>query len=192
MPCNAKKDLSGCVAKTKVRLLGGKHFFTVYLWREKATMNREAMEEADANAEACCCHMGERGSIPACTWWRRFVLRLLPGWLAVRLLPFEWSTPPKAGELHFCVGSWDMEIAAHECLHATIGAARAYKLDPKKVFDGSGELSSALASTPAAKALPGKLSDEEIACYIHGELVGEVYRWLWTVDPPEKLASTPV
>jgi len=185
MPCNAKKDLSNCLARAKVRILGGKHFFSIYLWDTKEDLNLQAQIEG-GDAEAACCHMPESAILPARTFWRWLVLKFTPQFIQRRFIKFEWRTPPKAGEIHFYRNAWTMENVAHECAHATLGAARAYGLTPGYLMDGSGELSSHLMRGDFPE---GAISDEELFCYIQGELFDAVFRWLWGVNPYGKHAK---
>jgi len=180
MPTNHRKDLTQCKAKAKVLLLGHKHFFSLYLWETQAAMVEQA-QTGHEGTQGCCCPQREFAPIPRRTWWRWMALKLLPDKWAAKVMRFKYRVPPKAGELHFIAGEWDLELVAHECFHATVVAIRAYGLDSKLICDGSmGASLGRWLDDPDR----GKVPDEELAAYINGELVAEVWKWLGAVDGP--------
>lgn len=67
------------------------------------------------------------------------------------------------GELHFLHGTWDTDTVAHECYHATNNICKVLNIQPQL-----------------------RIEYEELAAYIHGELVHDVYCWLWKVSPPTR------
>lgn len=75
--------------------------------------------------------------------------------------PAVIKAPRKLGELHFISGIWNMEVVSHECFHATMHICELLNIQPAV-----------------------DIIYEEMAAYIHGELVDATYRWLWNVDPP--------
>ena len=78
--------------------------------------------------------------------------------------PYQIKCPRKLGEIHFIADKWDLEVVSHECLHATINIARMLNCHP--FYD---------------------INYEEQVCYIHGELVDMVYRWLWQANPKRSI-----
>lgn len=68
------------------------------------------------------------------------------------------SHSKRIGEIHFAVGQWDLNIVAHECLHATMNIMHLLSLDYAQV------------------------ENEERICYLHGRLVQAVYQWLFEVE----------
>ena len=66
------------------------------------------------------------------------------------------------GEIHFLRNVWDAEVVAHECFHATNNICKLLMLNPQL-----------------------DIMLEERAAYMHGELVNDVYKWLWRVQPPK-------
>ena len=178
MVCNPRKDMTQCRAAAKFYPLEQRHFYTVYLWETREAMLAAADEDG---CEACVCHVPYMERFETTRFAR--ILGVLTRWkvdLSKSVLRFF----PKLGEIHFYAGGWDNEIVTHECLHASLGLARAYRLSPTFVFDGGGELSLHLADWDIAQVL----TDEEILCYLHGQLTDAVTKWLWKHDPSKKWA----
>jgi hypothetical protein len=170
MPCNNRKDLKNAAAITKLRIfpnfavptclsedyttdLRHSRFVTVYLWE-----NREDMIAASMNppgTRAACDHMPYRESPDGSVW-----------------------ISPKVGELHFVEGDWNLEIVAHEILHAIFGIIRAIGPHPEAIFNQDKR------SANGSEYLMG--SAEEDICYLHGQMVDDVYRWLWENNPSKK------
>lgn len=71
---------------------------------------------------------------------------------------------PLLGDIHFVKGRWDMEVVAHECLHAV-----SYFIEAK--------------GTPPFGDPKCGMQQEEVYCYAFGKLVDGVYRGLWDRDP---------
>ena len=66
--------------------------------------------------------------------------------------------------IHFVRDKWDMEVVAHECMHAVAHYIRA----------------------TGAKPLGHKSDDmgqEEKCCYLFGKMVDSIYRQLWEMNP---------
>lgn len=70
----------------------------------------------------------------------------------------RYSHSKRIGEIHFAVGQWDLNIVAHECLHATMNIMRLFSLNYAQV------------------------ENEERICYLHGRLVQAVYQWLFEME----------
>lgn len=71
--------------------------------------------------------------------------------------------PKRLGEIHFIQDDWNLEVVAHECFHASNHICKILNINPQT-----------------------EILFEERAAYIHGELVDEVYGWLWRTDPPHR------
>lgn len=207
MPCNNRKDLSLCLAKTRVRVFDTRHFWDVYLWPDAQVAHDQAAREWDLGrgefgirqdpgpaAGAFCArnpYIRRRprpGWFPIWLWQRR---HWMPDFVMDHVGCWKDHWLPKLGEIHFAAKEgWDMETVAHECCHATITSARALDVNPRNVFTMDGSLSQHFADTPVmhSDAYPewcvSSLSDEELFCYIHGMLFEKVYSWLWQVDAP--------
>ena len=67
------------------------------------------------------------------------------------------------GSIHFVRGKWDMEVVAHECLHAIAHYIRA-------------------TGSKAIGHWTDNMEKEEAICYPFGKLVDEIYRKLWELD----------
>ena len=199
MACNPKKDFSRLVAKQRISIFDSKHFFDAYVWDSLESMrvnqvipagngDFSVVPEAPNEAQAFVCRMYEFARLPERTWWRWVALHCFPAWLRDKVIKFEYSHPPKLGEIHFAAGKdWNMEIVQHECTHATITAANAFRVNPEYVFSCQGQLSPHFIDTPAFRETPDPtMSDEEMFCYIGGTIFDQVYAWLWLVDTPEK------
>lgn len=186
MPCKRNKDLSMCKARGKVNPLGLKYFFRVYLWETEEAMHTASTEPLGEGCGAFCCHEQ--------TWYQKYIPA---GWKArlyhlsfglIALEEKEEKCSRKRGELHFLAGKWTTEEVAHECLHASIGLAHAYHLDSFKVFDQMHDASPHLAEMDVRTG--ANECDEEMFCYIHGELMASVYKWLGEVDAHGKHATS--
>lgn len=73
--------------------------------------------------------------------------------------PVRIRTARRVGEIHFLTGKWDMEVVAHECFHATMHICEIMAVEPMR-----------------------HIEMQEIAAYLHGEMVDKIYRWLWQVE----------
>jgi hypothetical protein len=190
MAMNPKKDLSHCLAKARVRFWPdfdtptcatppgprrAARFFDLYLWESEADLQTQTRT---ANAGAASVPDNENwrwrgpwkpGRVSDSLWWLVRTLRLPPEWVWWR----RWMRP-KVGELHFVQGEWNEEQVGHEVFHATMHVIRAIGPRMEHVIRQ--------ATNPAYR----RGSAEEDAAYLHGELVAEVYRWLWQVDPNGK------
>ncbi len=172
MPCSNHKNLSTCLARGRVQCFGAnRHFYALYLWKTRKDLNAcgvdyEGKKDGGVEGDGMCCHM--------------------PSFLDPESGIKRWF--PKLGEIHFLVGAWDMEVAAHECLHASINFARAVRISPHRTFEDGGLSEHFLTCIPSvAPALSARdLSDEELFCYAHGEMVDAVYRWLWKHDTSKR------
>lgn len=74
---------------------------------------------------------------------------------------------PKLGEIHFIKDNWDMNVVSHECLHMIIHRIRMLRLDFSKIIEQEDDC-------------------EEDLCYMFGDLVDEIYRKLWEINPGTK------
>lgn len=178
MPCQPRKDESRLIAKTRIAPLGLKHCVYVYLWADKGAMWAATDEQ---NCDACACNMPfmqARAYTPL-----QNVVWMLTFGMVDRGLEFR-RFPRKITELHFVVAKWDEETVSHECLHAALSLARAYGLSCCAVFDGQHSMSEdCYAILLSNSELQHITSDEEMLCYIQGELNSAVFRWLWRTDP---------
>ena len=188
MPCKRNKDLSECKARGKVAPLGLKHCVYLYLWETQDAMRAASAEPLDGDFGAFASHepIWYRKFIPA--GWKARLFHLSFGLIALENK--EVACSRKRGELHFLAGDWTTEDVAHECMHATIGLANAYHLDPFKIFD---QMHGATLHLAELNVRPGANEcDEEMLCYLHGELMAGVYKWLWSVDAYGKHATSQV
>lgn len=207
MPCNPKKDMSLCLAKTRIRVFTSRYFWDAYLWPDYDTQHAQTAVVFDPNggprsfavvpdsSPAAAAHVCRSPYIMRyirpvwCPQWL-WDYRPWPVWLVdllrLRHREYWW---PKLGEIHFVRGKgWCTETVAHESPHAAITTARALGVNPHYVFTNQHELSPHFADTPvyrdASKDYTVSISDEELFCYIHGVLFEQMYAWLWKVDPP--------
>lgn len=176
MAINTKKDLSKVVARSRFRIFESRYFVDAYLWKTRRDMS-------DMNVRAT----GD-GYKTAPDPLSPDVLGLFcqaPYSIVVGKDGEDFEKhPPRLGELHFAKEDWNTEVSQHECQHAAIRVARAVRLNPAFVFGGGGELSAHFLHTPLFSLVSGNgLSDEELFCYISGDLFSRVHRWLWEVDP---------
>lgn len=74
-------------------------------------------------------------------------------------------------ELHFVAGKWAVETVAHECLHGLLHFLRFQSESFARVF---------------YQMYKNYMDWEEEICYPFGELVDQVYRWLWKKNPNPK------
>ena len=162
MACLRKKDTSHLIAKKRIHPLGARWFYVVYMWADRASMIAASEDGLECNA--FCCHN---------PWLERFF-----GAVRTRIVPTF------CGEMHFNSEYWNMEAVAHECLHASITLGGRIGLTPEKVFSGEGDLSPCLPNELTEKCR-STLTDEELLCYIHGDMVDKVYRFLWECSPPD-------
>ena len=93
---NGKKDLTKCMARTKIEALGGGSFWRVYLWEDTESMILQS--GIDGECRACHCSM-------------QYYENIITG---------AKSTHPLMGEIHFIKDKWDVEVVSHECTHAMI------------------------------------------------------------------------
>jgi len=184
--CNNKKDLTNLISKMRITPYGGRHFFDCYLWETREDLQANAYVEddpcKDSPSNGCCIRMPyilrfkRPAWMPAWAWLKR----VLPEWVLNLFIKPTVFNYPRLGELHFASGGvWDMEIVSHECAHAALSLTRAYGALPQNVFAFDGSIAHSL------ERFEG-YSDEELHCYFSGELMAQVYRWLWTVDPDDK------
>jgi len=160
MACRRDKDTSKLVAKLRVYPLGARWFYVAYLWQDRESMVAASDDGIECNA--FCCHN---------KWAER-----VSGSVRTRIIP------PFRGEIHFNAEYWDMESVAHECLHAALSLSGQIGLSPEKVFSGNGELTLCLPDE-LAEQCRSRLTDEELLCYIHGDMVNKVCRFLWEHAP---------
>lgn len=178
MACQPRKDESKLIAKTRISPLELKHCVYVYLWADKESMWSVTTEHG---CDACACNMPFM-QMSAHTPLQELVRKLTFGLIGHGVEFRRFSR--KIAELHFVVGKWDEETVSHECLHAALSLARAYGLSCCTVFDGQHSLSECCYELLAGhEELQHITSDEELLCYIQGELNSHVFRWLWRSDP---------
>jgi len=156
MSCLKNKDTSKLIAKKRIYPLGMRWFYTLYVWEDKKSML--AASDDGVLCDAFCCHSPWRESISG-AFRTRFV-------------------PPFRGELHFSVHNWNMEVVSHECSHASIALSHQIGLSPHNIFSGEGRLSECL-SCELLDKLVSEPTDEELFCYILGDMTQKVYRFLW-------------
>lgn len=132
--CIYHADLSRVLARKKFYVENGTQYYDVFLWDSKDALQR------DYECRKGKCSDSVLGvTCPA---------------------PYKDGTMPDfLGEIHFAAPSWNLEVVAHECLHATLHALRVYEID----------------------LLDGNMDEEERICYLHGKLFEDVYRWLWNM-----------
>lgn len=133
--CIYHADLSRVVARKKFLVEGSRRYFEVFLWESTDALQK------DNECRNGVCEKNILGvTCPA---------------------PYKDGTTPEIlGEIHFARNSWNLEVVAHECLHATIHAMHVYNID----------------------LLNGFMEEEERLCYLHGHLFEDVYRWLWNLE----------
>ncbi len=144
MSVQRTKDLSRLVARTRIRAKGTPHFWDVFLWPDRRTMRANTGEK---DPLAAALHQ----AVP-----------VLADPESGDLLPRR-----KMGEVHFCRGSWDMEVVAHELMHAVF-----WRL-------------ATLCPSCLAILRDGDMSKEEEVCYDFGRWVQHVYKFLWQHDQPK-------
>ena len=185
MACNPRKDMSAVLAKGRVNVLATRHFFSVYLWR-----NRQSLDAAQipyyGPAAAYMARMSYYVRPKKPSWMPVGLHKILPCWLLSRLFGEDFKYTPKLGEIHFYAGGWDEEFVSHECGHAAITAANALGVSPARVFRCDGSLSERFKTTQIYRESGGaavaSLSDEELFCYCLGDIFRQTYRWLWEND----------
>lgn len=163
MGCLRNKNRSNLISKKRIYALESRWFYVAYMWKDRASMIAASDDGVECNA--FCCHSPWRESVNG-SFRTRFI-------------------PPFRGEIHFNSECWNMESVAHECLHASITLAGQIGLSPTKVFSGDGELSLCLPDE-ITESVRSSRTDEEILCYIHGDMVDKVYRFLWECSPCDK------
>lgn len=206
MPCNNRKDLTHLVARKRITVFESRYFFDCYLWETVEDLQAQTAVMVDLDNPFRVLPNPQDGPCAARCCRMPFVVQYTRPWWAPRWLwnVFQWPDRvrrlvlvprdkffPRLGELHFAQGKgWDMEIVAHEVSHAALSTARAIGVSPAGIFSFSGHTSHHLKLTPAyqaaAPSVQDDFTDEEAYCYIHGDLFNQVYRWIWTVDPPQK------
>lgn len=125
------------------------HYFTVYLWRDVFQMVQHVGADPDALAVTCFEHLN---------------LDPETGMLQV---------PRKLGEIHYAANHWNINIVAHETLHALIHRMRV--LWPS-----------------AALVMRDEFADaEEELAYEFGRWVERQFSWLWKQDPPKRPLADP-
>lgn len=193
MACNPRKDMSAVLAKGRINVLATRHFFYVYLWRDRAAMNDAYVgvstygvvhEPGNCSAYVARMPYGEWPLRPR--WLPRWLYEILHRKTLCRLFGVGTRHSPKLGEIHFYAGGWDEEVVSHECAHATITAAYALGASPVLVFSCDGSLSEWFKTTQIYRESDGtavaSLSDEELFCYCLGDIFRQTYRWLWEND----------
>lgn len=104
---NNKKDLTKCLAKTKVSPEIKKDiFWRVYLWGDVESLCANTEEKLDPDLYACHCSM---------IYWES--------------AEGEVYHTPCMGEIHFISDKWDEEIVSHECTHAAFQVQRTHLLN---------------------------------------------------------------
>lgn len=150
MPVKRIKDMNKCIAQWKLKSKERPYYWHVYLWEDTQALlvNAGGDVSAKQNPGHVCtaCHCAMPTLVDPETG---------------QLVPDS-----KLGELHFIRGKWDMEIVAHELLHAMFHKMNTLCICPKEVSED--------------------MDKQEIACYEFGAWVGELYRHLWKADPNPK------
>jgi hypothetical protein len=75
---------------------------------------------------------------------------------------------PKLGEIHFIKDNWNLNVVAHELCHALIHRIRQIPPKASKIINQSGNA-------------------EELICYEFGKWVEDIYRFMWKVNPPQRI-----
>ena len=150
MPVKRVKDLSQCVCRFILRSNEKPYYWHVYLWKDVDALydnvGSDVSGKVDGGNYCMACHC----AVP-----------VLVDPETKQLVP-----SPKLGELHFVLGEWDMEIIAHELLHALF-----YRMNT-------------LGDCVDRVSLD--MHKQEPVCYEFGRWVDEVYRKLWAVNPNRK------
>jgi hypothetical protein len=148
MPVKRYKDMSGCIRQWKLKCSEKPYYWHVYLWdgMDAFLANTAGIDIKDG-------HSAKAAHCPCPTLLDPETGQLVPD--------------PKLGELHFMKGKWDLEIVAHELLHAMFHRART-------LCSGLGEIAG------------NNMSKEELLCYEFGGWVDALYRKLWDIDPNPK------
>ena len=145
MAIKRKKNKEKLVAEWKLKS-GSGHYYSAFLWEDQKSFDENTHDNKPGEAAGCCNHapmkllVNEEGR----------VLKKCP--------------PKKMGEVHFIKDKWNMEIVAHELLHALIGRFR--NIQPK-----------------LCDIVMQNGNAEETICYGFGEWVDQSYRRLWKEDP---------
>lgn len=135
--CIYHADLSQVAARKRFYIEGGPSYWDVFLWKDRSALQKD-IECRDGICE------GVGNAVLGIT---------CPA-------PYrDGSIPEFFGELHFARDSWNCEVVAHECMHATFHAMR--------IFD--------------VEQFP-EINVEERICYLHGHLFEDVYKWLWDTE----------
>lgn len=124
--CIYYADYADILARTRMFIESSERFYEVYLWDDEIALQKYLDDKKGGKTLGLTCNEP------------REALR----------------SKNKIGEIHFASGCWNMNIVAHECLHATFNIMRLLGLDYAQV------------------------ENEERICYFHGELTQGVYRWL--------------
>lgn len=151
MPYKKFKDESKLIAKWKLNSKRKPHYFHMFLWEDQESFKKNSLDSTSDDGEVIGC------------------ANLAPTFMKVSKDGEEAEfVYPKLGEVHFVKGTWNMEIVAHELMHAMLHRIR-----------GVG--------SPSFADLHTQDGEEEI-CYEFGKWVSTIYDLLWEVDPSAKWA----
>ena len=146
MPIKRIKDESNLIAKWKLKSTHKPYYFHVFLWENQESFDQNTLDNIPGQSMGCA--------------------NLSPDIICTNLETGEEKQiiRPKMGEVHFIKGKWNLEIVAHELMHAIIHRIRRIA-DPdfNKIVNQDDD------------------SEEEI-CWEFGKWVDTIYRLLWEED----------
>lgn len=155
MPVKRVKNMSKCIRQWTLKATERPYYWHVYLWEDTdalyANVGSDVADNRSPNHTCNACHC----AVP--TLVDQDTLQLVPD--------------PKLGELHFIKGKWDMEVVAHELLHAMFHKLNTLCICPKEVSED--------------------IDKQEPVCYEFGRWANDLYRKLWGADPNPKWEKEP-
>lgn len=114
MAIKYRKDLTNCVAQTKVPIYKFKdRYYKVFLWKNLDAL-RVNVKQYDTISDDCggyCCHAVYMQCIPEDGTGSAYT-----------------RTPRCLGEIHLLQNDWNLNIVAHECFHAANNICRVLRL----------------------------------------------------------------
>ena len=150
MPVKRIKNVDKCVAQWKLKADEKPYYWHVYLWEDQASfMNNTG---PDVGSKLLNDHMPTGCHCAVPTLIDQDTGQLVPD--------------PKIGEIHFIKGKWDMEVVAHELLHAMFHKLNTLCICPKAISED--------------------MDRQEPVCYEFGAWMDILYRKLWEADPNPK------
>ena len=151
MPYKRTKDKANLVVQWKLKSSRKPFYFHVFLWKTQEAFDKNTLDNNPGEALGCA--------------------NLAPDIICFNTVTKEETQiiRPKLGEIHFIKGKWNMEIVAHELMHAIIHRIR-------------------LMAKPTFEEIANQEGDsEEEICWEFGWWVDQIYRLLWDTDPFKKV-----